>query len=218
MDEPSDIGTLTAAEEDPSRSARRRERKVRKRRSKYPWSETVTEVFPVHADLVDRAVAREGRRYRRYGTWHMNWFRLTGFIEIVLSVTFPFMVTFLPTVTVESSYQNLILTGISVGIALVGSVRAFYSWNENWRLYRTQRLAVEIIVRRWELALLELTLAPKPDRVRAHEETKQAIDDLNQVLEYEQDTITGSVRLPEEILKQRRSAAASATQGAGGTS
>jgi hypothetical protein len=68
------------------------ERALAERRGNYPWAPIVTEKFPQCADSMYHAVHTQTRRYRRYGRAHMSWFRLTGLVEIVLSVSFPFVV------------------------------------------------------------------------------------------------------------------------------
>lgn len=165
-----------------------------------PWSEAIDEAFPLYADLMRRAIAREARRYRRFGRAHMLWFRVGGFVEILLSVSFPFVIAVLPALVSGDEVTNRVITGISVAIALVGAIRAFYSWNDNWRLYRTQQLALMIVVRRWELRMLDLIAHSTIDPKRAHEETAQAIEDLVMALQHEQDIFFGTVQLPEQLV------------------
>jgi hypothetical protein len=102
------------------------------------WSSAITKAFPDYADLIERAVSENLRRYQRFGKWHMIWFRVTGFLEVVLSVSFPFVITF-----VNTQYPNynitVLFTGISIAIALSAGISAFYSWRDNWRLFSTQR-------------------------------------------------------------------------------
>jgi Protein of unknown function (DUF4231) len=182
---------------------RRRRRWRFPRRKKPPlWSEVVTATFPAYAEVLDRAVRQEARRYHRFSFAHMWWFRISGFVEIVLSVSFPLVINVLPQDPVFQQMNNTIATGISVGIALVAALQSFYGWSDNWRLYRTQELAVMTIVRRWELALLPLTTMRTPDAKRAHLETRRAIGDLAKVLQHEQQTFFGSMSLPEEIIEK----------------
>jgi len=164
------------------------------------WSEAVTEAFPAYAEVMTRAMRSEMLRYRRFGRAHMLWFRTSGFIEILLSVTFPFVITVLPGEEQYEVLNNRIIIGISVGIALVGAIRGFYSWNDNWRLYKTQQLALTIVVQRWELKLLALSVDPKANASQAHAETQQALEDLVIALQHEQDVFFGAVRLPEELV------------------
>lgn len=180
------------------------ERAQAKRRRRYPWAPFVTETFPDYADLMYRAVHSQTRRYRRYGRAHMNWFRVTGLVEIVLSVSFPFVVALLD--EVEYRFGNVLISGLSVGIALVGGLSAFYAWNDNWRLYRTQRLVFEQIIRMWELKLFALAISDPPDKAAALEATKKAIELVGQALEYEQEVFFGSVRVPEELLAKKPAA------------
>ncbi|WP_285476585.1 DUF4231 domain-containing protein [Amycolatopsis sp. NBRC 101858] len=177
------------------------ERALVKRRGRYPWASFVTETFPKYADLMYHAVHPQMRRYRRYGRAHMNWFRVTGLVEIVLSVSFPFVVALLN--EIEYRFENVLLSGLSVGIALVGGLSAFYAWNDNWRLYRTQRLVFDQIVRMWELKLFALAISDLPDETAALRATKKAIELVGQALEYEQEVFFGSVRVPEELLAKK---------------
>lgn len=167
-----------------------------------PWSEAIDEAFPLYADLMRRAIAREARRYRRFGRAHMLWFRVGGFVEILLSVSFPFVIAVLPALVSGEEIPNRVITGISVLIALVSAIRAFYSWNDNWRLYRTQQLALMIVVRRWEMRMLDLIAHSDTDPKRAHAETARAIEDLVTALQHEQDIFFGTVQLPEQLVSR----------------
>ncbi len=98
---------------------------------------------------------------------------------------------------------TLIFTGIGITIALGAGFRAFYSRNDNWKIFKTQRLAVSFVVRRWELALLPLAHDPGQNSQKALDATVAAVGDIERVLEHEQDIYFGGVKLPEDILKRK---------------
>src|SRR6202008_3066001 len=168
------------------------------------WAEAIDRAFPPDADLMSRAIKNEEKRYRRFGRAHMVWFRVTSVVEIVLSVSFPFVIAVL-SISLEEGEpsppgHDAVITGISVAIALVGAISGFFAWNDNWRLYRTQQLAVTIVIRKWELEILELLLTPEPSHETALEITKSAIGNLTTTLQHEQDMYFGSVQLPGSLL------------------
>ncbi|WP_433521686.1 DUF4231 domain-containing protein [Nocardia pseudovaccinii] len=147
------------------------------------------------------------KRYRRFGRSHMWWFRGFGLVEIVLSIAFPFVVVTLPewTTTADVNTNTAVLTGISVLIALAAAVHGFFGWNDNWRLYKSQELVLLLIIRRWELALLTLSVRRSSDTEEeeaALAATREAIGEIGRALEHEQDVFFGTVRLPEELLKE----------------
>ncbi|MFD5095478.1 hypothetical protein ACFWMR_33080 [Amycolatopsis thailandensis] len=196
---------MKAAPEEASAKPGKRRRKLAemrqlRRRRHYPWSAEVTRGFPVYADLMHEAITEARRRYRWVGRAHMLWFRIGGAAELVLSISFPFVVALLSDDEgVMTKQDQRVVTGISVGIALLGSISAFYGWNDNWRLNRTQQLVLKRIIGSWELDILEVLIDPDPDRGRAHAVTKQAVQDLDVAFEHEQDVFFGSIRLPEDL-------------------
>lgn len=168
------------------------------RRARPTWSASITRAFPDHAELMRRATDSDRRRYRRSGRWHAFWHRSAGLLEILLSVSFPIIIIQLS--HFAENERTLIFTGISVAIALVAAVRAFYNWSDNWRLFQNQQLALVLVVRRWELALLRLLHDDELNSPKAFEATEQAIADVNKLLEHEQDTFFGALRLPSEFI------------------
>ncbi|SMC98119.1 DUF4231 domain-containing protein [Kibdelosporangium aridum] len=197
----SDIDTKTTkAEATKSSTLTRKQKRWRKR---LPWSDTVTEAFPTYAEVMDRAVRTAQHRYSKFGWWHMAWFRIGGILEIVLSVSFPFVYTALR--SADGGWQDTVITGISVAIAVVGGIRGFYGWNENWHLYKTQELALTGIIQRWELELMALAAQPKENVSKTHKATKHALEQVAIALEHEQDAFFGSVRLPDELIQRNGS-------------
>jgi hypothetical protein len=176
-------------------------------RRKPLWSPEIDEKFGAYANLIRRAITADLKRYRRFGRMHMLWFRFGGLLEIGLSVSFPLVISYVDSINADSNppqvNSNLVFSAISVTIALIAAVRSFYGWHENWNLYATQRLTVRILLRDWEMALLPLVADPSSNQDRAHAATITTVSEINRVLEHEQDSFFGSMKLPEEILKGR---------------
>jgi hypothetical protein len=88
-----------------------------------------------------------------------------------------------------------------------------YSWNENWTLFSPQRLAVRILLCRWERAMLPYLREPDKHREAAYAVTAKAVDEIHRVLEHEQDVFFGAMKGPEDILKQPSENGARTAQG-----
>lgn len=128
----------------------------------------------------------------------MVWFRLSGAIEILLSITFPFVV--------ELWSNSAVVTGISVSIALAGALSAFYAWNDNWRLYKTQHLVLKTIIGRWELKLLRLVPDAEERMQDAHEATEQALKEYAAAIENEHDAYFGNMTAPRHLMEENAGA------------
>lgn len=186
----------------------------RRRGQLHPWSKSIDEKYLSYAQLIARATRMDGSRYRRFGRAHMFWHRTTGLIEIVLSVSFPFVVSSLDLFEeTPPLYKNLLVSGISVAIALAAGLRAFYSWSDNWRLYRTQWDALDSVILNWELGMLAAIQDAGEGDARALEVTRKALDKIGRLREHEQDTFFGTMRLPADILPEKRDGLVAAKAG-----
>jgi hypothetical protein len=132
----------------------------------------------------------------------MFWFRFLGAVEIALSVSFPFIVS-LPILNAQNNpdLNTLVITGISVSIALAAALRGFYGWDQNWQLYRNQQNVVHQILTTWELSMIIALQHPKEGRggELARQATEDALADLARVLDYEHEAFFGAVQPPEDL-------------------
>lgn len=166
----------------------------------YRWSDKITEKFPESADLVDRLLVMHRRRYRMLAGLHAGWFKSVGAVEVVLSVAFPLV--FLIPATANS---QILPSAISISIAIAAALRAFYSWDSNWRLYRSQEVLLGSMIAQWEVALLEILLEdtsdePTPDaRRRALEVTRELMTKVTEAFDHEHTTMFDLVVPPENL-------------------
>lgn len=97
-----------------------------------PWSVQIDAKFPQYADFLDEAIGSANNRYMRMARWHMIWYRVAGTTKIVLSVSLPFILLIeFPSDSAIAQEIPLLISGISVAIALAAAIRVFWAWNEN---------------------------------------------------------------------------------------
>jgi hypothetical protein len=98
-----------------------------------PWSEAIEQRFPLHADMMRRYIVMHRGRCHRLPLISRLWFRATGVAVILLSVTLPIVTT------TQFSGKEATVTGLSLAIAGLFSLRGFFQWDQSWRLYRQQQ-------------------------------------------------------------------------------
>lgn len=214
MQQSAQAGAPTASSAASAEHSTQGRRWLPRKKRRRPWSSEIDKKFSQYADFFDEAITRANRRYRRMSLWHMVWYRSFGTIEVLLSVTLPFILLLgsegatLPQALSTNFY--LIVSALSVAIALTAAVRAFWGWNDNWRLYRMQGIALSTIIRRWELQMFLALASPdeKDGTARAYRATSDAMESLFLLFEHEQENFFGAIRLPSDIAPRTGRAAA----------
>ncbi|WP_435824783.1 hypothetical protein [Micromonospora zamorensis] len=103
----------------------------------------------------------------------------------------------------EANY--IFLAVVSVIVAIAAGLRNFYSWDSNWRLYRSQEFVLAGMVAQWEVALLQLIMAGGGNMRRlALDETAQVLARLAELFEHENITLFNTVVPPESVKKSLR--------------
>lgn len=77
------------------------------------------------------------------------WFRVSGVVVIVLSISLPFLTT------LRFSGQDAVVSLVALCIAAVSGLRGFFRWEEQWHLYRRQDLALTALLARWEINMIK---------------------------------------------------------------
>jgi hypothetical protein len=152
---------------------------VRAESSDVVWDEQVRQTFPSQAKVVRRIVADHRRRYRRLANSSLIFFRTVGSIEVILGVSFPLITLW--------TQQTVVLSGVSVAIAISAAMSNFFGWSQNWQLYRSQELMMDALVGRWNLRMLALLGEPSENtdkQRRATEVTEKLLTDVKKAREY----------------------------------
>ncbi|OZV74977.1 hypothetical protein CA850_29410 [Micromonospora echinospora] len=169
----------------------------------YQWSPEITDSFPAGAELIDKFLTLRRRRYRRLASLHVVWFKVIGAIEIVLSITLPLL--FVVPIMRDERANYVFLAVVSVVVAIAAGLRNFYSWDTNWRLYRSQEFILAGMVAQWEVAMLQILQSGSPDAQRAAlDETASVLAELTELFDHENSTLFNAVVPPESVKKKVR--------------
>jgi hypothetical protein len=131
--------------------------------------------YPEYAQLVGQHLEAHRDRCRVLAHRHRRWFRLTGVLTIVFSVSLPALTA------TDFSIRNAAISVLAIGVAGLSGLRAFYQWDQSWQLYRSQEFALDALATRWQLAMLLIVRSAAPDAdEQAHALT---LDILNEAYE-----------------------------------
>ena len=131
--------------------------------------------YPEYVQLISQHLEAQRARCRVLAHRHRRWFRLTGVLTIVFSVSLPALTA------TDFSSRNAVISVLAIGVAGLSGLRAFYQWDNSWQLYRSQELALDALATRWHLTMLRIVRSAAPDADdQAHALT---LDVLNGVYE-----------------------------------
>jgi hypothetical protein len=88
---------------------------------------------------------------------HRRWFRLTGALTILFSVSLPALAA------TNFSGRNAVISVLAIGVAGLSGLRAFYQWDQSWQLYRSQELVLVTLLTRWQMAMIRIVKSAAPD-------------------------------------------------------
>jgi Protein of unknown function (DUF4231) len=131
--------------------------------------------YPEYAQLVTQLLEAHRDRCRVLAHRHRQWFRITGVLTIVFSVSLPALTA------TDFSVRNVAISVLAVGVAGLSGLRAFYQWDQSWQLYRSQELALAALLTRWQLGMVLIVKSTAADADdQAHALT---LDVLNEAYE-----------------------------------
>jgi hypothetical protein len=107
--------------------------------------------------LVDEHILPEYKWYRDKGNWPRYAFRTSGFIVIIGSLLLPVI-----TVSTTLKFKFEILTGLSLTIAILSSLSAFFRWDSMWQSRMKTRMELEALLAQWKFALVSAQEAEDP--------------------------------------------------------
>jgi hypothetical protein len=121
-----------------------------------------------------------------------------GAIEVILGVSFPLIILYAPE-------EPVLLSGISVAIAIAAALAAFFGWSQNWQLHRSQELVMDALVARWNLQMLMLlndSEEPIDRKGRALRITEELSSEVIAAREHHHNVLFNLVVTPEELIKK----------------
>lgn len=131
--------------------------------------------YPEYAQLVGQHLEAHRDRCRDLAHRHRQWFRLTGVLTILFSVSLPALTA------TDFSVRNAAISVLAIGVAGLSGLRAFYQWDQSWQLYRSQELTLAALLTRWQLGMMLIVRSAAPDaNDQAHTLT---LDVLNEAYE-----------------------------------
>jgi hypothetical protein len=146
------------------------------------------ECWAIAKDLMDRR-----DQWRRRAARHRRWFRISGMLVIVLSISLPVIVNLqsLP-------YKTETISAISLAIAFITALRAFWNWDKLWQALKTGETALGDLLDHWWLDLSEYAYEADETRRRhaAFRRTEELVNKAGDVLKLEAESYFGSLRWP----------------------
>ncbi|MBP2478700.1 hypothetical protein JOF53_007572 [Crossiella equi] len=133
-------------------------------------------------------------RYRFRARWNRRFFRLTGILVIVLSISLPLI-----TVLVFP-YKDLTIAVIGVAIALCTGLHSFYQWDKNWGLLRRSDFKLTEAYSAWELEMLHaqsLVDGPNKEQKR-YDATKSLLDKASVIRGKESESYFDALKFPQK--------------------
>jgi hypothetical protein len=121
------------------------------------WDDAVAARYPEYTQLIGQHVTAHRDRCQLLARRHRRWFRLTGVLTIVFSVSLPALTA------ADFSARNALISLLAIGVAGLSGLRAFYQWDQSWKLYRSQELTLDALLTRWQLGMMLIVRSAPAD-------------------------------------------------------
>ena len=142
-------------------------------------------------ELVEKQVMPCYRWYDSHKGWPRLLFRTGGLIVVVGSLLLPVIAAQKP-----DENRDLILTTVSLAVAIMSSLNAFFRWDGTWRSRTRAAYALQGLLGTWEFRLKAAADAENP-RAAALAATESLINDAFALVGSETDEFFATVRWPE---------------------
>jgi hypothetical protein len=140
--------------------------------------------------LVHRHIVPRYRWYQDHTLWPRRCFRTSGFIVVIGSLLLPVITTY------ESLWhKQLILTIVSLTVAVLSSLSTFYKWDYAWQTREKAALELKGLLAKWELNLIAAQVAKNPAE-EALTATKQLFDDSFKIVDTETGQFFANISWP----------------------
>jgi hypothetical protein len=127
--------------------------------------------------IKDEFVVRQLNWYAAHGRMPMVFFRISGVLVILLSVSLPFLAT------LEGFWKNIVLPIIALVIAGLTGLNSFFRWESDWKGYRQTQYAL-----RYLLMALELQITEAKHQVDMQKGIDMAVQATRQLIDKTQTT------------------------------
>jgi hypothetical protein len=122
------------------------------------------------------------------------WFRGTGILTILLSVTLPAIAA--------SNYwrKDIVLSVMSIAIAALTGLSSFYRWERTWRGNSSAQVALEQHCAKWELEMTNarLILAPEDRVMHVYQATDDLLTNASNVVSSESEGFFSGLQFPRQ--------------------
>lgn len=154
--------------------------------------------FDACRHLAERYVVKHRNYYRRRATRVRRYFRWAGLAVILCSAALP-VVAF-----VDGDQTRLIITVLSVTIAALTALRAFFQWDVQWRVLRQADWKLTYLLATWEIELEYLRTCPNDadPECSAINATKTLLVEAEKVVEAEASSFFRGLGWPEPDKEQ----------------
>jgi hypothetical protein len=125
------------------------------------WEQAISARYPQYTELIKQHVETHQKRCQLRARRHRRWFRLTGVLTILFSVSLPALTS------ANFNGRDTLIAALAVGVAGLSGLRAFYQWDQSWKLYRSQEIALLSLLTKWQLGMVSIVKASAPDTANA---------------------------------------------------
>jgi Protein of unknown function (DUF4231) len=140
--------------------------------------------------LVNEQVLPCYKWYSTHKTWPRIMFRGGGMIVVIGSLT-------LPTIAASSmQYREILLTIVSLAVAVLSSLNAFFRWDATWRSRTRAAYSLQGLLATWEFNLSAAKRSKEPERC-ALQATESLFKDAFALVGSETDEFFANIRWPE---------------------
>jgi hypothetical protein len=124
-------------------------------------------------DRIKQDVVKTRDWYRGHAPWPMRWFRITGALLIILSVSVPFIAG------QTADWKDTVLSLMTLAIAALTGLGAFFRWEYAWQSYRRTQYTLDRLLNMWEFKIVEARHQADPRRAidMALRSTEQLLQD-----------------------------------------
>jgi hypothetical protein len=140
--------------------------------------------------LVHRHVIPRYSWYQKHTLGPRICFRISGLIVVIGSLLLPVITTY------ETLWhKQLILTIVSLTVAVLTSLSTFYKWDYAWQTREKAALEIKGLLAKWELNLIAAQVAKNPVE-EALNATKQLFDDSFRIVDTETGQFFANINWP----------------------
>lgn len=144
-------------------------------------------------DRIKQDVVKTRDWYKGHALQPMRWFRITGVVLIVLSVSVPFVAG------QTAAWKDTVLSLMTLAIAALTGLGAFFRWEYAWQSYRRTQYALDRLLNMWEFKIVEARHQADPQRAidLALRSTEQLLQDAAAITGSETAEYFKQVQLPQ---------------------